>query len=100
MTLALISDTHGLLPPVEAFEGADAIIHAGDIGPDGDVSQWIHERYIPWANALPCPLYATLGNHDFPQKWHVEIPHLIVDDFKVIGDHTVWFSPWSPTFGN
>jgi putative phosphoesterase len=34
VTLGVISDTHGLLPPeaVEALRGSDRILHAGDIG--------------------------------------------------------------------
>ncbi|MDH4028687.1 MAG: metallophosphatase family protein, partial [Nitrospirota bacterium] len=33
-TLGIISDTHGLLRPeaVEALQGSDLIIHAGDVG--------------------------------------------------------------------
>jgi putative phosphoesterase len=36
MTVGLISDTHGLLRPeaVEALQGVDFILHAGDVGKD------------------------------------------------------------------
>lgn len=100
MKLALISDTHGMLPDPELFDGVDAILHAGDVGPDYNVREWISSTFIPWQDALPCPLYATLGNHDFPDKWNIEIPNIYLDEERKIGDLNVWFSPWSPTFGS
>lgn len=55
-TLAVIADTHGLLRPeaVAALRGADAIVHAGDIGsPD----------IVP-ALAEIAPVTAVRGNND------------------------------------
>jgi putative phosphoesterase len=55
-TVGVISDTHGLLRPeaVEAFEGADLIIHAGDIGQIEVIDQL---REV-------APVYAVRGNVD------------------------------------
>ena len=63
MRLALISDTHGMLP--EDIPDCDAIIHAGDIGPDRNTHQWWDETFRPWAVKAGVPIYATFGNHDF-----------------------------------
>jgi Icc-related predicted phosphoesterase len=102
MRLALISDTHGMLPPLP--EAADVIIHAGDIGPDRGVMQWWEKDFAEWSREFPGDIYMTFGNHDF--RWpplsilpgNVEI---IVDAQKILWDGTkIWFSPWSPTFGN
>ncbi|MBE6469079.1 MAG: metallophosphoesterase family protein [Coriobacteriaceae bacterium] len=52
----IISDTHGLLSPelLSALEGADLIIHAGDITSEAD---WEHLRTL-------APIKAVLGNND------------------------------------
>lgn len=41
LTIGVISDTHGLLRPeaVEALRGSDAIVHAGDVGDPGIISE-------------------------------------------------------------
>lgn len=103
MKLALISDTHGMLPDPKLFDGADTILHAGDIGPDYSVNQWIQRTYVPWVGKLDTmgiPVYAALGNHDFPNNWNIEVPSIYIDEERKIGDFNVWFSPWSPTFGD
>ena len=55
-TLAVIADTHGLLRPeaVAALQGADAIVHAGDIG---------SPEIVP-ALATLAPVTAVRGNND------------------------------------
>lgn len=100
MKLALISDTHGELPDPELFEDADAIIHAGDIGPDMDVKAWIRNVWEPWVGKVEAPVYATFGNHDFPAKWGMVDNQIYADTYAVIGGHKIWFSPWSPRFYN
>lgn len=103
MKLALISDTHGLLPDPSLFEGADLILHAGDIGPDRGVEQWIIKQFRPWyyeLNDMGIEFWATYGNHDDPQKWAaVDLP-IVVDDWLMVGDKKIWFSPWSNRFGD
>ena len=56
ITVGLISDTHGLLRPeaVQALEGSDFIIHAGDIG----------GREILQELARIAPVTAIRGNND------------------------------------
>ena len=62
-SIGVISDTHGLLRPgaVEALEGADLIIHAGDIG-DSTILDEL--RYI-------APVVAVRGNMDGGWAFHL-----------------------------
>lgn len=96
MRLALISDTHGWLPNYCPL-GVDAVIHAGDIGPDGRMIEWWKEDFVPWAEQVKVPIYATFGNHDFKQPPVDLVPdnvQLIVDTKVEIDGLKVWFSPW------
>lgn len=69
-TIGVISDTHGLLRPeaMEALEGADLILHAGDVG---DVA--ILEELSTIA-----PVHAVYGNTD-----HGELRELLDHDAMV-----------------
>jgi len=107
MRVALLSDTHGLvLPSIE--ENVDAIIHAGDVGPDRDATHWMFEIFAPWAIEVERPIYMTWGNHDFigerlPQSTWKDLPpnvYILKDETIEIGGKQVWFSPWSPLFGS
>lgn len=108
MRIALMSDTHGILPPYQWFHTnkIDAVIHAGDIGPDHRVSDWCYEIFSPWLRRLNRPFYATFGNHDFSEQWPNEIGSLFPDnDSRIIVNGSVeidgkrvWFSPWTPKF--
>jgi hypothetical protein len=65
MSVGVISDTHGLLRPeaLAALAGADAIVHAGDIGaPD-----------VLAALARLAPVTAVRGNNDCA-PWAARIP--------------------------
>lgn len=104
MRVALISDTHGTLPTIP--DGVDAVIHAGDIGVDRDPVTWFREVLYPWARNVPCPIYATFGNHDrigerlmvpdgIPPNLRFEVDALV----NVLGV-PVWFSPWSLRYGD
>lgn len=64
ITVAIISDTHGLLRPevIEELKKADAIIHAGDIN-----TQQIVDEMKQYA-----PLYIVRGNND--KEWAQELP--------------------------
>jgi hypothetical protein len=71
--VGVISDTHGLLRPeaVAALEGADLIIHAGDVGtPDVlDALRKLAPTFVvrgnidtaPWAGALPATAHVEAG---------------------------------------
>ena len=63
--LGVISDTHGLLRPeaVEALQGSDLIVHAGDIG-SPDVLRGLHDI---------APVVAVRGNND-RGPWAEKIP--------------------------
>lgn len=77
ITLGIISDTHGWLPPAVAgaFEGVDAIIHAGDVDGPSVLAQL--QRIAPvigirgnmdhgeWAKTLKPAALATLGGKTF-----------------------------------
>lgn len=99
MKFALLSDTHGWLPSLEQLEGADVVLHAGDIGPDYRVEEWIDQRWEPWRSlveqALDARVLPTFGNHDFPDKWTRRQSPVYHDECIQIGGKKVWFSPWS-----
>ena len=63
--LGLISDTHGLLRPaaVEALEGCQAIIHAGDVGDPAILSRL----------RATAPVHAVRGNVD-TEPWCQSLP--------------------------
>ncbi|MCA1841213.1 MAG: metallophosphoesterase [Actinobacteria bacterium] len=118
MKVAVISDTHGTLPDIPPE--ADAVIHCGDVGPDRyyDLAdkkwvsplEWFRNDFHAWATRLKVPVYMTWGNHDrigqdHPEKafWEDLLPanvRVLVDEATTIGAERVWFSPWSPLFGN
>jgi putative phosphoesterase len=64
-TIALISDTHGLLRPeaMRALEGSDLIIHAGDVG-DPEILE---------ALKTLAPVFAVRGNVD-TDPWALVLP--------------------------
>ena len=65
LRVGLISDTHGLLRPeaVAFLQGADRILHAGDIG---------HPSVLQALRAL-APVTAVRGNND-REPWAAEVP--------------------------
>ena len=69
MRVGIISDTHGLLRPeaVEALQGVDAIVHAGDVG-QPDVLSRLKEV---------APVFAVRGNVD-TETWAQELPKCTV----------------------
>ena len=103
MRMALISDTHGMLPRRELFHGADVVIHAGDIAQDYQQQYWLDRVFFPWCERLEIPIHATWGNHDNPASCNLtQAPpnlHIHVDEAVEIGGVKFWFSPWSPVFG-
>ncbi len=86
--VGLVSDTHGKLDPrvLDAFEGVDSIIHAGDIG--GLSAMWQLE-------AITCDVTAVLGNtdlevpgYDLKQQARVRIAgkeFLVIHDVSTLG---------------
>jgi putative phosphoesterase len=79
-TIALISDTHGLLRPeaMRALAGAQHIIHAGDIG-NPEILQEL--RSI-------APVDAVRGNND-KGPWARKIPASLVLNFEGIRIHVL-----------
>ncbi|MCD5983993.1 metallophosphoesterase family protein [Pseudomonas sp. CDFA 610] len=95
MKIGIISDTHGLLRPeaVEALQGCEQIIHAGDIGSAEIVEQLkaIAPLHIvrgnndvdsPWANDIADHLLFELG------VWQVLLVHDIADVPVLLDEHT------------
>ena len=72
-TVGIISDTHGLLRPqaVDALDGADLIVHAGDIGSPEVLDRLSQIAPVtavrgnndkgPWADALPVTEVLEVG---------------------------------------
>jgi uncharacterized protein len=65
MLVGIISDTHGLLRPeaVEALQGVDVIVHAGDVG-GAEILSKLKEV---------APVFAVRGNVD-TEAWARELP--------------------------
>ncbi|MFK7700535.1 metallophosphoesterase family protein [Pseudomonas caspiana] len=70
MKIGLISDTHGLLRPqaLEALEGCEQLIHAGDIG----------KASILDALQAIAPLTVVRGNNDQDDAWASDVPYSAV----------------------
>ncbi len=74
--IGVISDTHGLLrrEALEALQGSELILHAGDIGPSDIIEQLrgiapVHVvrgncDHGPWAQTLPATEVVSTGGHD------------------------------------
>ncbi|MEE4680906.1 metallophosphoesterase family protein [Pseudomonas alliivorans] len=95
MKIGIISDTHGLLRPeaMEALQGCEQIIHAGDIGSAEIVEQLkaIAPLHIVrgnndlgslWANDIADHLLFELGG------WQVLLVHDIADVPALLDEHT------------
>ena len=79
--LLVLSDTHGSLPKevLRACEGADHIVHAGDVGPE----EFLHEL------GAIAPLTSVLGNVDPPDLsplWG----RLELGGWRILVQHIVW----------
>jgi uncharacterized protein len=81
MRLGVISDTHGLLRPevFDAFEGVEHILHAGDVGTPGILSD---------LRAL-APVTAVYGNTDGAELRRVlpQVAALELDGFDIVVTH-------------
>ena len=81
MRLGVISDTHGLLRPevFDAFAGVDHILHAGDVGNSGILSD---------LEAL-APVTAVYGNTDGTQLRRMlpQVAILELDGFDIVVTH-------------
>jgi uncharacterized protein len=81
MRLGVISDTHGLLRPevFDAFEGVDHILHAGDVGNAGILSE---------LHAL-APVTAVYGNTDGMELRRAlpQVAMLELDGFDIVVTH-------------
>ena len=102
MRVALTSDTHGYTATIPA--NVDAVLHAGDIGPDVEAASWFRDTFYPWAAHVGVPVFATFGNHDFIGE-RDQLPsgaprnlRLAVDEPCDVLGVPVWFSPWSVRF--
>jgi putative phosphoesterase len=79
-TLVLIADTHGLIRPeaVEALDGVDLIVHAGDVG----------GRAVLHVLRRIAPVYAVFGNVDDPSDPDLRASvHLEVDGLSLHVSH-------------
>ncbi|HYF58508.1 MAG TPA: metallophosphoesterase family protein [Burkholderiaceae bacterium] len=80
MRIGLISDTHGLLRPeaMDALQGCDRIVHAGDIG----------DSAILEALARIGPVVAVRGNND-RDGWADALPHAAGLDAEGVRVHVI-----------
>jgi uncharacterized protein len=77
-TVGVISDTHGLIRPeaLDALQGSDLIIHAGDIGDSAVLNSL----------ANIAPVRAIRGNND-RGNWAVDLP---TTDVVELGAHSIY----------
>lgn len=75
LKVCALSDLHGYLIPVEAFEPCELVCICGDTVPleiqsnSRKTKQWLSEQFKPWAEALPCKKVIFIaGNHDIYYK--------------------------------
>ena len=76
--VGVIADTHGLLRPqaVQAMEGSDLIIHAGDVG-NPDILETLETI---------APVHTVRGNVDY-EPWTTRLPHTTVVE---VGDLSIY----------
>lgn len=81
MKLGVISDTHGLMRPeaLQALEGCDAIVHAGDIGKP-EVLSALREL---------APLHVIRGNNDQGRAWAADVPDCLALTWQGLHIHVV-----------
>lgn len=107
MRIACLADTHGRhLPEIPA--AAEAVIMAGDVGPNWKARQWFETTFAHWAEGVGRPIFLTWGNHDrIGEAIHVgaELPlrlppsvRIVVDNAVRVGDTLVHFTPWTPVY--
>lgn len=111
MKILAISDTHGKLPDMSAYE-ADVFIHAGDICPnwtfdwigDGPIQMnWMDSHFFPWLNNIRAKhKLLTLGNHDGIGQFLMELrkqsqegTHWLIDQSVEIDGVNFWGTPWT-----
>lgn len=104
MTIAVLSDTHGLLRPevMALLEHSDAILHAGDINTQEivDTLSSFGELYIvrgnndkEWAENLPHSLRCTLGGVRFFMVHNKkDIPKVLRDVDVIVYGHSHKFA--------
>jgi len=121
--LAMLSDTHGLLPPIESVPRCDILVHSGDVCPDGwggvwcrkDFGRsalWLREVFVPWLLELLESgrinfFVGTFGNHDWVTRMEAQELNLIdpritflIDAYAEVEGLRIWGSPWSNEFMN
>lgn len=113
--ILIISDTHGIHPPIDTLPAADLFIHAGDIMNSGRefgeiawFNSWLKDVPVPKLKRLIC-----LGNHDiaFDETHSASNARiaglarklltegiLVQDEAVQIHELKLYFSPWSPRF--
>ena len=90
----IVSDTHGFLSPalLSALEGADAIVHAGDICSPSD--------YRTLEDIAP--LHLCLGNNDWAYDYGRQIKKTVLETLErldVIEPEADWKQPLEVAYG-
>jgi len=96
-----LSDMHGILPVLDTTQ-IDIILIAGDICPTRDHSanyqkKWLDVAFYDWCKKLNVPVYLTLGNHDFIDKFDAP-KNLHYGTASVIND--IMLFSYTPPFFN
>lgn len=103
MRVCVTSDWHGYIPP--EIPECDLMLVAGDVGfgerfgpfePEVLLSDW-----FSWIAALPMPVVAVAGNHDFkPEIFRAAPWTYLEDEAATVAGLKIWGTPWSNPFGH
>ena len=103
MRILAFSDSHGYLPDLDV-SGADCVMIAGDVCPDGHglhlaeiQKTWLEQKFCPWVESLGVPVYLTLGNHDSVNDFKAPL-NLRYGTERILDD--ILLFSWTPVFYN
>jgi len=118
VNILAMADLHAFGPDAVDCKGADMILFAGDICPDGVYDEngvrkwgkssskleWLEKEFFPWCESFHGEIVLTPGNRD---KFVLEKPiekiqwpsnvTCLIDEMKVVNGIKIYGSPWAQT---
>ncbi len=118
VNIVAMADLHAFSPDTVDCQGADMILFAGDICPDGVYDEhgvrkwgkssskleWLEKEFFPWCEGFYGEIVLTPGNRD---KFVLEKPiekiqwpsnvTCLIDEMKVVNGIKIYGTPWAQT---